>query len=161
MSLFHKENTPTVSLPVDCNNQLEMQYRIMRELHGEMIVKYGKPVCVTEPWRQPENWLEKSDELLDPEHPETSLVHRTIIADNNPNWDWQVQHALIRYLPCVTDGIYAARIMPMVATQDGQVLVPCACDFCNPEERFREQTEEDCNVFLIDYDRIRSAFSNQ
>ena len=80
-----------------------------------MITIHDHLVCLLEPWRYPENWMEKQDDEV--EKPDGStVINRTIIADNNPDWSWQVQHSLIRHLRIPSEGIGAERIIPVVKT---------------------------------------------
>jgi len=129
MEPIRKLGYESVPLPVDTNMELEEFYLTLRGLHGEMGYGYtpeGKPnaYCINDPWRAPENYL-------------TFDQNGQVTADWNPNWDYQVQHCLIRYINSVSEGPRCALIPvvhPSVILEDGKavhaVIEQCGCITC-------------------------------
>ena len=126
---MHKSRVQTVSLPVDTDKSIESMYMTLSGLHGEMGFDKDnngalEAYCIQDPWRTPENYLTFDD-------------NGQIAADWNPNWDFQVQHCLIKYINTPVEGVKAKQIPVVYPTVilEGEkavhaVIEQCGCMIC-------------------------------
>jgi len=129
MEPIRKEKYETRPLPVDTDMAIHQFYLNLTGLHGEM--GYGRDnngkleaYCHEDPWRTPENYLTFDDQ-------------GQLVADWNPNWDFQVQHCLIRYINMPVEGNKTPLIpvvYPTVILEGGKavhaVIEKCGCMIC-------------------------------
>ena len=140
MEPVRKMQQETTPLPADCDLKIEEFYLTLRGLHGEM--GYGndnngklEAYCIQDPWRTPENYL-------------TLNAQGQIEADWNPNWDFQVQHCLIRYINTPVEGTKATPIpvvYPSVVLEKGKavhaVIEQCGCMVCEINTVYEDDSD--------------------
>ena len=129
MEPLRKLKTESVALPVDTDKSIEGMYMTLNGLHGEMIFDKDnngqlKALCYQDPWRCPENYLTFDDD-------------GQLLTDWNPNWDFQVQHCLIKYINTPVEGVKSKPlpvVYPTVVLEKDKavhaVIEQCGCSIC-------------------------------